>query len=85
MAWLAKASFTALLMIASMILGLLGVGWVVASVISIADNPRPPGFGAVCGLVAIAAGFGLMRWARHLERHTAYGAANPDGQSPPTT
>jgi len=67
---LAKASLTSLLMFASLVLGLGGAGWVAEAVVTYARGGESHGFpfGAVWGLVAIAAGWESMRMGRRLAR-----------------
>jgi hypothetical protein len=71
----AKRSLAALLVVASVLLGLTGAEWLVGFVIQVVFNRGPSGspllptvLFALVGLVLFAAGLGLMRGARHLLR-----------------
>jgi hypothetical protein len=73
-----KRSLAALLVVASVLLGLTGAEWLVGFVIQVAFNRGPSGppllpaaLFALVGLVLFAAGLGLMRGARHLLRPRA--------------
>ena len=71
----AKRSLAALLIVASVLVGLTGAEWLVGFIIQLVFNRAPFGpallpevLFALVGLVLFAAGLGLMRGARHLLR-----------------
>jgi hypothetical protein len=75
MSHFAKRSLAALMVVASVLLGLTGAEWLVGFVIQLVFNRGPFGppllpevLFALVGLVLFAAGLGLMRGARHLLR-----------------
>ncbi len=71
----AKRCLAALLIVASVLIGLTGADWLVASVFQVVFSrgasgpPLTPGvWFALVGLVLFVIGLGLMREARHLLR-----------------